>query len=286
MPSSVTTRLPARSRVALRITVVAPPTTAVWTPGVGGHRRESRRRASATRGVRWRRRVGLAWNVMPASDTSTTERTSRSIGVTDSPPTSRRRVPRSWPVVTSRPSGSNAGTPGTRSTHSSSYSLAMAARFRRWRCRRATPSCCAGRATGRASTSPASVQSTVATYGKNSRSQSTSTRRAVEPEHVQRDGGVVGPCRRVADRSCGLARRGRVGDHPFGDGRLVDAARRDRGAVGAPPVAAEAAHLLGGDEVGAAPRHRSLRVASSGPSPASGRDRPSSSPMRSCRPHT
>ncbi len=36
----------------------------------------------------------------------------------------------------------------------------------------------------------------------------------------------------------------------------VDSTDRDRVAVGTPPVAAEAVHLLGGDEVGAAPRDR------------------------------
>ncbi len=39
-------------------------------------------------------------------------------------------------------------------------------------------------------------------------------------------------------------------------GRRVDTSDRQRGAVGAPPVAAKAVHLLGGDEVGAAPRDR------------------------------
>ncbi len=42
---------------------------------------------------------------------------------------------------------------------------------------------------------------------------------------------------------------------PAVDVRDVDAARRDAIAVGRPPVAADAAHLLGGDELGRPPRH-------------------------------
>ena len=53
-----------------------------------------------------------------------------------------------------------------------------------------------------------------------------------------------------------VSRVGGVGEVPALDRRGVDAGDGQAGAVGAPPVAAEAAHLLGGDEVGAAPRDR------------------------------
>ena len=71
---------------------------------------------------------------------------------------------------------------------------------------------------------PASVQSTWRGTGTDSRSQATSTLRAVEREHVQRDVGVGGAGRRVAHRRARLARRGRVGDVPLGR-----PARRRRG---------------------------------------------------------
>ena len=48
---------------------------------------------------------------------------------------------------------------------------------------------------------------------------------------------------------------GWIGQMPAVDVRDVDAARRDAIAVGRPPVAAHAAHLLGGDELGRPPRH-------------------------------
>ena len=120
------TRLPATPRLALRITVVGPPTTAPWTPASVVIAASSPSPCSplspACQRHTWSSVAsprGLAWNVTPASDTSTIDRTSRSIGVTDSPPINSRRVPRSTPVVTRRPSGRNAGTPGTRSIHSS-----------------------------------------------------------------------------------------------------------------------------------------------------------------------
>ena len=80
------------------------------------------------------------------------------------------------------------------------------------------------------------------------------------------DVGVVGAGGRIARPASGWRRRvGRIADVPALDRRDVDAAGGDRVAVRAPPVAAEAAHLLGGDEVGAAPRD----VGIVGASPAS-----------------
>ena len=80
--------------------------------------------------------------------------------------------------------------------------------------------------------------------------------RAVEADDVQRDLGVGragGRIRQLAGLDGGV---GRVAEVPALHRRGVDAGDGQGGAVGAPPVAAEAVHLLGGDEVGAAPRDR------------------------------
>ena len=79
---------------------------------------------------------------------------------------------------------------------------------------------------------------------------------AVEADHVQRDVGVRRSRRRVGELAGRLAGIGGISEVPALHGRRVDTTDRQRGAVGAPPVAAEAVHLLGGDEVGAAPRDR------------------------------
>ena len=101
-------------------------------------------------------------------------------GVTGSPSTTSRRDVRSATVVTRRPSGRNAGTPGTRSTQASS-------------CVFGDDGCRAGVGVDAQQldaaliaglddiSRPASVQSTVAMYGKDSRSQSTSTREPSSP---------------------------------------------------------------------------------------------------------
>ncbi len=73
---------------------------------------------------------------------------------------------------------------------------------------------------------------------------------------MQRHVGIRTAGGRVADRPGGLGWLRRIGDHPLFDRCIVDAARSDRGAVGAPPVATEAPHLLCRDEIGAAPRDR------------------------------
>ncbi len=67
---------------------------------------------------------------------------------------------------------------------------------------------------------------------------------------VGRAGGGIGD---VGRRRC---RVGRVGDVPTLHGGVVDPGDGQGCSVGMPPEAAEAAHLLGGEEVGAAPRHR------------------------------
>ncbi len=74
---------------------------------------------------------------------------------------------------------------------------------------------------------------------------------------MQRHVGVRGAGGRVADRSRGRGRPRWIGDDPLArPARRRRDRRRSCVAVGAPPVAAVATHLLGGDEVGAAPRHR------------------------------
>ena len=76
----------------------------------------------------------------------------------------------------------------------------------------------------------------------------------VDRDEVERDLRVGGPGGGVADGSRWQRRLGRIGDVPhlhIGD---IDPADRDDGSIRAPPVAALALHLLGGDEVGASPR--------------------------------
>ena len=112
--------------------------------------------------------------LMSSLGASITPRTCRSAGVTGSPSTNRRRAPSRSPAVTSRPSASSRGQAGTSSTQASS-SRRRATRSRpvagstRQRHR---PALIAGddrhEQTGL-------VQSTVARYGKDSRSQSTSS---------------------------------------------------------------------------------------------------------------
>ena len=74
--------------------------------------------------------------------------------------------------------------------------------------------------------------------------------------HVQRHDGVVGAGGRVGDLGGGDVGVGRVGDPPPADRRRVDAGHGEALAVRGPPVAAAAAHLLGGDELGANPTRR------------------------------
>ena len=76
----------------------------------------------------------------------------------------------------------------------------------------------------------------------------------VDRDEMERDLRVGRPGGGVADGSRWQRRLGRIGDVPHLHVGDVDAAGRDRGSIRAPPVAALALHLLGGDEVGAAPR--------------------------------
>ncbi len=79
---------------------------------------------------------------------------------------------------------------------------------------------------------------------------------AVESDEVEGDVGVgragtgIGQLGRLGRRVGG------IGEVPALDGPGVDASDGEALAVGTPPVPAEAVHLLGGDEVGAAPRDR------------------------------
>ncbi len=117
-PRSVRTVVdePACSSVADRTTVVAPPTTTEWTPGLStrattslpSHRNTCSTVASS---------IGLAEKTTVSPVAAATARTCRSAGVTGSPSTSSRRAPSRSAVVTSRPSPSRVGTPGTSSTH-------------------------------------------------------------------------------------------------------------------------------------------------------------------------
>ena len=80
--------------------------------------------------------------------------------------------------------------------------------------------------------------------------------RAVEADDVQRDvgvGGAGGRVRQLGRRGGGI---GGIAEVPALHRRRVDPGDGEGGAVGAPPVAAVAVHLLGGDEVGGAPRDR------------------------------
>ena len=80
--------------------------------------------------------------------------------------------------------------------------------------------------------------------------------RTVEAEDVQRHvgvGGAGGRVRQLPRCSRGI---GGIGEVPALHRRRVDAGDGEGGAVGAPPVAAVAVHLLGGDEVRRTPRHR------------------------------
>ena len=77
---------------------------------------------------------------------------------------------------------------------------------------------------------------------------------AVEGEHPERHLGVVRPGRRIGVLLRRLVRPGRIADPPAGHGGGVDPRGGDGRAVGRPPVAPAAVHLLGRHEVRRAPR--------------------------------
>ena len=76
---------------------------------------------------------------------------------------------------------------------------------------------------------------------------------AVVADDVERDEGVVRAGHRVGELGRSRRRVGRVGDPPALDGRGVDPRHGHRLAVGRPPVAPVAVHLLGRDELRRAP---------------------------------
>ena len=87
---------------------------------------------------------------------------------------------------------------------------------------------------------------------------------------MEGDDGVVGAGRRVGDLGRGGAGVGRVADPPAADRATCRPGHGQPVAVGRPPVAARPAHLLGGDELGRAPRRRRGRRARR-PAPTIGR---------------
>ena len=182
------------------------------------------------------------------------------------------------------PVGSAAGAARERARPRRRRSRGRAPRSRPSWCRPEASSSPAGHVTTTDISRPASVHSTVAMYGKNSRSQSTATWAPVEVDEVERHDRVVGAGRRVANGPRRCARRRRIGDRPLGHRRLVDAAHGDR---------ARRRGSTSSRGTGASPRRRRSRRLphdtcgpSSGPSPTSTRDRPSSSPMRRVDPLT
>ena len=202
--------------------------------------------------------------------------------MTGSPSTSSRRAPPRSAHVISAPLPRSRGTPGTSSTHCSSSSSKrdvggaavgvdvedqQPALVADWTVTSRPPSdqCDVGEVL-EAGPVPLDVDDA-----------------SVEPDEVEGDVGVgragtgIGQLGRLGGRVGG------VGEVPALDGPGVDSGDGEALAVGTPPVPAEAVHLLGGDEVGAAPRDRS---GSSASPPASTRQRPSSSPTQSSRPLT
>ena len=90
-------------------------------------------------------------------------------------------------------------------------------------------------------------------------------RRPVEVDHRQRDVRVGGARGRVARRDGGDVRVDRRGDPPRRNRGDVDARGDQALPVRGPPVAARAVHLLGGDELGEAPRHVGVVVVQQSP---------------------
>ena len=284
-PSSVSHCAPGSASVAVRTTTVPPPAATACTPG------SSVSASSSPSGVRrqtWSTvasSIGLARNTIAgAVDASATARTCRSGGVTGSPSTSSRRAPSRSAHVTSAPSGRRRGHAGheldplRRPCPPSARSVAPVAG--------STSSTSTVRWSRRCTVMirPSSVQCTSARYGNALAVPLDVDDAAVEADDVQRDVGVRRcpppgrPARSAAspgrpDRRCASA----------GTGAVSTRATASAVAVGAPPVAAEAVHLLGGDELGAAPRDALGLV---GRRRRARRQRPSSSPMHSRRPLT
>ncbi len=289
-PSTTAVTEPTWPRATRRTTSVrspGPPTAAVWTPGAVVMAVSSSGDPSATTPAARHchtcctvaSEIGLARKVTVPAWTCTTDRTCRSVGVTGTPSTTSRRAPSRSAHVTSRPSGSSAGTPGTISTQSRSLSCER----RSVRPVEASASRTSSVRWSRDCTVTSSrsglTQRTSTRYGIACRSQVTSTRvpsrrRTNRDERVVGAGGGVGDLGRLPVRVCGVA------DVPPLHRRGVDAGGRDRLTVGAPPVAARSAHLLRGDEL-AEPHDTS-----GSSSTASSRDEPSSSASRKAGPLT
>ena len=148
-----------------------------------------------------------------------------------------------------------AGTPGTRSTHASSRSSASRSvapvdgSIRRISSARWSRLCTV-------MISPASLQLHVGEVREGVAIPLHVDDRTVEADDVQRHVGVAGARGRIRQLGGHGRRIGGIAEVPALHRRRVDTGDGEGGAVGAPPVAAVAAHLLGGDEVGRAPRHR------------------------------
>ena len=256
-PSSVSHCAPGSASVAVRTTIVPPPAATPCTPGSsvsassapsGDHRQTWIDVASS---------IGLAVNTMPGPSTVATARTCRSGGVTGSPSTSSRRAPSRSAHVTERPVGRD----GRHARHELDPRLVVRPRRRSSVApgrpgRRGAPRAARWSRRCTVMIRPASLQCTSARYGKLCAVPLDVDDRAVEADDVQRDVGVGGAGGRVRQLGRRGRRVGRVAEVPALHGRRVDAGDGEGRAVGAPPEAAVAVHLLGGDEVGAAPRDR------------------------------
>ena len=104
-PSRVSHDVVGSPSVAVRITTVGPPAAAACTPGSSvsassappGRRRQTCSTVASS--------IGLARNTMPSAPAATTARTWRSVGVTGTPSTTRRRAPPKSVHVNSAPPG-------------------------------------------------------------------------------------------------------------------------------------------------------------------------------------
>ena len=249
------TRAPGSSSVEERTTVVDPPTNAVCTPdsvviavsSPSAHFHTWSSVASP---------IGLAWKWMASAVASITPRSCRSTGVTGSPSINRRRAPSRSPAVTRRPSGSRRGQAGDEIDPRVVVVVGgdVGPAGRRVDAQRHRPALVA-RDHRHEQTRPRSSRR----WRRRGRTRDPTRHRPVShrgPGRARVTIGVVGAGGRITNGASRCTRHRRIGDHPFRHRCLVDAAGHDRFPVGAPPVAPVPAHLLGGDEVRAAPRHR------------------------------
>ena len=237
----------------MRTTTLGPPIVARWTPG------SVTIAATPPSAVhRWTSSIvgssrGLAWNTTAEPRIAATDLTCRSGGVTGSPSTRSRRAPSRSAHVTSRPSSSCPGTPGTSSTHASSMST------QRSNDSPVTPSASStttvrwSRLCRVTSSRRASIHETLARYGYASWSQSMATDPPSSASTWSSTDAFGAPGGRVPMLCRRVLGMGRVGNPPERHGAFVHAARRDPLSVRRPPEPATATDLLGGDELGGAP---------------------------------